>query len=150
MKLPGHRPGPPGKVISLHIVPLDHAYEAGSRARSGHVLAMPTGCFRRHPQIRSSKARAPPMILLNRVSVKNWLWIGISKPMAARAIRILSRGPIIRNKYPTRAAPRKKQPNTAVAILTKMLPTEPIIKREGEKTNRKGTIKAMMPMRIQL
>jgi hypothetical protein len=28
-KLPGHRPGLPGKVISFHIVPLDPAYKAG-------------------------------------------------------------------------------------------------------------------------
>ncbi len=31
MKLPGHRPGLPGKVISFHIVPLDPAYKAGLR-----------------------------------------------------------------------------------------------------------------------
>ncbi len=33
-KLPGHRPGLPGKVISFHIVPLDPAYKAGL---AGHV-----------------------------------------------------------------------------------------------------------------
>jgi hypothetical protein len=34
VKLPGHRPGLPGKVISFHIVPLDPAYRAGI---AGHV-----------------------------------------------------------------------------------------------------------------
>ncbi len=34
MKLPGHRPGLPGKVISFHIVPLDPAHRAGL---AGHV-----------------------------------------------------------------------------------------------------------------
>jgi hypothetical protein len=34
VKLPGHRPGLPGKVISFHIVPLDPAYKAGL---GGHV-----------------------------------------------------------------------------------------------------------------
>ncbi len=34
MKLPGHRPGLPGKVISFYIVSLDPAYEAGL---AGHV-----------------------------------------------------------------------------------------------------------------
>ncbi len=34
MKLPGHRPGLPGKVISFYIVPLDPAYKAGL---AGHV-----------------------------------------------------------------------------------------------------------------
>jgi len=34
VKLPGHRPGLPGKVISFHIVPLDPAYKAGL---AGHV-----------------------------------------------------------------------------------------------------------------
>jgi hypothetical protein len=29
VKLPGHRPGLPGKVIAFHIVPLDPAYKAG-------------------------------------------------------------------------------------------------------------------------
>ena len=29
MKLPGHRPGLPGKVISFHIVPLDPSYKSG-------------------------------------------------------------------------------------------------------------------------
>jgi len=36
LKLPGHRPGLPGKVISLCIVPLDPAYKAGL---PGHVPA---------------------------------------------------------------------------------------------------------------
>jgi len=36
VKLPGHRPGLPGKVISFHIVPLDPAYKAGL---AGHVPA---------------------------------------------------------------------------------------------------------------
>ena len=34
VKLPGHRPELPGKVISFHIVPLDPAYRAGL---AGHV-----------------------------------------------------------------------------------------------------------------
>jgi hypothetical protein len=29
VKLPGHRPGLPGKVISFNIVPLDVTYKAG-------------------------------------------------------------------------------------------------------------------------
>jgi hypothetical protein len=29
VKLPGHRPGLPGNVISFYIVPLDPAYKAG-------------------------------------------------------------------------------------------------------------------------
>jgi hypothetical protein len=36
MKLPGHRPGLPGNVISFYIVPLDPAYKAGL---SGHSPA---------------------------------------------------------------------------------------------------------------
>ena len=34
MKLSGHRPGLPGNVISLYIVPLDPAHSAGL---AGHV-----------------------------------------------------------------------------------------------------------------
>jgi hypothetical protein len=34
MKLPAHRAGLPGKVISFYIVPLDPAYKAGL---AGHV-----------------------------------------------------------------------------------------------------------------
>ncbi len=34
MKLPAHRPGLPGKVISFYIVPLDPTYMAGL---AGHV-----------------------------------------------------------------------------------------------------------------
>ncbi len=34
MKLPGHKLGLPGKVISFHIVPLNPAYKAGL---AGHV-----------------------------------------------------------------------------------------------------------------
>jgi hypothetical protein len=36
MKLPAHRAGLPGKVISFYIVPLDPAYEAGL---TGHIPA---------------------------------------------------------------------------------------------------------------
>jgi hypothetical protein len=36
VKLPGHRPGLPGNVISLYIVPLDPAHGAGL---AGHVPA---------------------------------------------------------------------------------------------------------------
>jgi len=34
VKLHGHRPGLPGKVVPFHIVPLDPAYKAGL---AGHV-----------------------------------------------------------------------------------------------------------------
>jgi hypothetical protein len=34
VKLPGHRPGLLGKVISFHFVPLDPAYKAGV---AGHI-----------------------------------------------------------------------------------------------------------------
>jgi hypothetical protein len=36
VKLSGHRPGLPGRVVSFHIVPLDPAYKAGL---AGHVPA---------------------------------------------------------------------------------------------------------------
>jgi hypothetical protein len=40
VKLPGHRPGLPGKVVSFYIVPLDPAYKAGL---VGHVPAKRSG-----------------------------------------------------------------------------------------------------------
>jgi hypothetical protein len=40
MKLPGHRPGLPVKVVSFHIVPLDPVHPArGGTGLSGHVPA---------------------------------------------------------------------------------------------------------------
>jgi hypothetical protein len=42
VKLPGHRLGLPGKVISFHIVPLDPAGKAGL---AGHVPANKCKCF---------------------------------------------------------------------------------------------------------
>jgi hypothetical protein len=40
VKLHGHRPGLPGKVVSFHIVPLDPAYPAwGGTGLAGHVPA---------------------------------------------------------------------------------------------------------------
>jgi len=50
VKLPGHRPGLPGKVISFHIVPLDPAYKAGLAV---HVPAKSMPKFR----IRSRESK---------------------------------------------------------------------------------------------
>ena len=44
MKLPAHRAGLPGNVISFYIVPLDPAYEAGL---AGHVPAT----YRKSPHL---------------------------------------------------------------------------------------------------
>jgi hypothetical protein len=44
VKLPGHRPGHPGKVLSFYIVPLDPANKAGL---AGHVpvkIQVPNEC----------------------------------------------------------------------------------------------------------
>ena len=49
MKLPGHRPGLPGKVISFYILPLDPAYKA---ELAGHVPV--TGKATYHLRCRAS------------------------------------------------------------------------------------------------